>query len=126
MSLCRMRTREILLATLRILASAALGVRLAYGAEKNHHGLTMEVLGPVWRARASQAFARKPGGARGGAPRVGRQDRVLSDDRHGKGAKRRGEPRSGERAHRDVCPGLSRGAGCVAEKVAPSGRAFSW
>src|SRR3990172_13294514 len=42
-------------------------------------------LGPVWRARASQAFARKPNGARARTPRVTRQHKdVLSSDRTAK------------------------------------------
>src|SRR3989344_2322039 len=45
------------------------------------------MLGPVWRARATQAFGREPEGARGRTPRVDRQDRdVLSGHLRDKGA----------------------------------------
>jgi len=70
MSLCRMRTRghpaRAPLGSTSALprGSACLRGRRSNGVEPRKQ------LGPVWRARASQAFARKPEGARGEGPRA--------------------------------------------------------
>src|SRR3989338_7779522 len=86
------------------------------------------------RPRTARFRASAPKGARTGCPRLIFEAGCLVRSAPGPGtADGRGEPdkddgpvdrRPGERAHRDVRPGLSRGAGCVAGKFAPSGVSF--
>src|SRR3990170_7975178 len=94
-------------------------------------------LGSPYGANPSTArlWESAPKGGRTGCPRLIFETACLVRSAPGPGtADGRGEPdkddgpvdrRPGERAHRDVRPGLSRGAGCVAGKFAPSGVSFS-
>ena len=109
-------------------------------APKGRGGVFADTLNVCPRRRAPRHGWRGWGVPKAEELRQGRRERLVRSAPGSGTADAGGEPetddgpvdrRPGERAHRDVRPGLSRGAGCVAGKFAPSGVsfflvAFSW